>query len=195
MIKDEEFIRNDGVPITKEEIRALSLSKLNLTHDDVVIDIGCGSGGMTVEMAKIAKKAYAIDSSEDAVNTAKANLEKFNVTNCELISGDAKEELEKVLKELKESNELNQLLSENLKIFIGGTQNIEEILKIANEYGVKTIVSNTIVVNTGLTIAEILENYGYEIDLITMNVSYGRKIKSGYMMIARNPITIVTAKK
>ncbi|MBP2171915.1 precorrin-6Y C5,15-methyltransferase (decarboxylating) subunit CbiT [Methanococcus voltae] len=198
MIKDDEFIRNDGVPITKEEIRALSLSKLNLIHSDIVIDIGCGSGGMTIEMAKIAKKAYAMDNSEDAINTTKANLEKFNIRNCELISGDAKEELEKVLKKLKESNEsneLNALPSENLKIFIGGTQNIEEILKIANKYSIKTIVSNTIVVNTGLKIAEILENYGYEIDLINMNVSYGRKIKSGYMMIARNPITIITAKK
>ncbi|MCS3901361.1 precorrin-6Y C5,15-methyltransferase (decarboxylating) subunit CbiT [Methanococcus voltae] len=195
MIKDEDFIRNESVPLTKEEIRALSLSKLNLTHDDIVIDIGCGSGGMTVEIATIAKKAYAIDNNEDAINTTNANLEKFDIKNCEVISGDAKEELEKILNNISSETVKTEETAKNLKIFIGGTQNIEEILSIINKYGIKTVVSNTIVVNTGLKIAEILENYDYEIDLINMTVSYGRRIKSGYMMMARNPITIITAKK
>ena len=50
-IPDEEFERIESVPITKEEIRAIQISKGRLSVGQTVLDIGCGSGSITVEAA------------------------------------------------------------------------------------------------------------------------------------------------
>ncbi|AEH06204.1 precorrin-6Y C5,15-methyltransferase (decarboxylating) subunit CbiT [Methanothermococcus okinawensis] len=185
MIKDDDFFRIDGVPITKEEIRAVSIGKLQLNHNDVVVDIGCGSGGMTVEMARRCKFVYAVDNSEDAITTTKKNLDKFNIKNCELIKGNA----EDVIYNL----EFN-------KAFIGGTKNIDIILNILKEKNIKHIVVNTIVLENAVKIIKIMNNFKndneiYDIDIVNISVSYGKKINTGHMMMARNPITIITYRK
>ncbi|NRZ87965.1 precorrin-6B methylase 2 [Clostridium beijerinckii] len=54
-IKDEEFIRGN-CPMTKEDIRILSIAKMNLTDNSLVLDVGSGTGSITVQAAKIAKK-------------------------------------------------------------------------------------------------------------------------------------------
>ncbi|WP_292460003.1 precorrin-6Y C5,15-methyltransferase (decarboxylating) subunit CbiT [Methanothermococcus sp.] len=182
MIKDDDFFRIDGVPLTKEEIRAISIGKLQLKSDDVVVDIGCGSGGMTVEMAKRCKFVYAIDNVKKAITTTKKNLDRFNIKNCEVIEGNA----EDVLFDLKFN-----------KAFIGGTKNILNILNILKEKNVKHIVANTIVLENAV---KIINNFNknddiYSIDIVNVSISYGKKINVGHMMIAKNPITIITCKK
>lgn len=58
MIPDDDFIQSDQVPgPSKEEIRCLVMCKAMITSDDVVVDVGCGSGGFTVESAQLAKKS------------------------------------------------------------------------------------------------------------------------------------------
>ncbi|UXM84564.1 precorrin-6Y C5,15-methyltransferase (decarboxylating) subunit CbiT [Methanococcus aeolicus] len=179
MIKDNDFFRMDGVPITKEEIRAVSIGKLQLKPNDVVVDIGCGSGGMTVEIAKRCKFVYAIDGSDNAINTTKKNLERFNIKNCEIINEDAE----------------NILLNLDFnKAFIGGTKNIEKILNILSEKNIGHIVSNTIVIDNAVKIINILDNKKYDTELLNISVSVGKKIGAGHMMIAKNPITIITAR-
>ena len=182
MIKDSDFFRMEGVPITKEEIRAVSVGKLQLKPEDVVVDIGCGSGGMTVEIARRCKFVYAIDVSDDAILTTKKNLDKFNIKNCKVIKGNA----EDVLVDL----EFN-------KAFIGGTKNINNILSILKEKNIKHIVANTIVLENAV---KIINNFNeniedkYDIDIVNVSISHGKKINAGYMMIAKNPIIIITIK-
>ncbi len=198
MIKDNNFFRTEGVPLTKEEIRAVSIGKLQLKNDDIVVDIGCGSGGMTVELAKRCKFVYAIDISDDAIFTTKKNLDRFNIKNCKVIKGNARH----VLPKLKFN-----------KVFIGGTKNIYEILSILVERDISHIVANTIVLENSVKIIEFFNNYNskinnngmynngdiniyntalYNIEVVNISVSYGKKISSGYMMIAKNPIIILT---
>jgi len=175
MIQDSEFFRMEGVPITKEEIRAVSIGKLNLDPEDIVLDIGCGSGGMSVEIAKRSKFVYSIDNSEDAKNTTSINLKKFKIENCEVFHGDAKDLISKF--------DFN-------KVFIGGTQNIEQTLEILKE---KKIVANTIVLENSVKIITKFEELGYNVDFVNLSVSYGKKISSGHIMLSKNPITIITA--
>ncbi len=181
MIKDSDFFRMKGVPITKEEIRAVSVGKLQLNPDDVVVDIGCGSGGMTVEIARRCKFVYAIDVSDDAVITTKKNIDRFNIKNCKVIKGNAEE----ILLDL----EFN-------KAFIGGTKNINKILSILKEKNINHIVANTIVLENAV---KIIDNFNknddiYDIDVVNVSISYGKKIGAGYMMMAKNPIIIITVK-
>ncbi|XRO75637.1 precorrin-6Y C5,15-methyltransferase (decarboxylating) subunit CbiT [Methanocaldococcus sp. 28A] len=178
MISDEEFIRKDKVPITKEEIRAVSIGKLNLDKDDVVVDIGCGSGGMTVEIAKRCKFVYAIDYVDEAIELTKQNLAKFNIKNCQVIKGRA----EDILYNL----EFN-------KAFIGGTKNIEKIIEILDKKGINHIVANTIVLENAVKIMNKLENNGYNVEAVNVLISYSKKISSGHMFLAKNPITIIKA--
>ena len=67
-IKDEEFIRGKA-PMTKEEVRTVSLFKLCLTEDSVCYDVGAGTGSLSIEMALRAHqgKVWAVEKKEDAV--------------------------------------------------------------------------------------------------------------------------------
>ncbi|AXI25426.1 precorrin-6Y C5,15-methyltransferase (decarboxylating) subunit CbiT [Methanofervidicoccus sp. A16] len=180
MIRDEDFFRMEGVPITKEEIRAISIGKLQLEPDDVVVDIGCGSGGMTVEIGRKCKFVYAIDYSEDAILTTKRNLELFDIKNCKVIKGKGEEVLE--------SLDFN-------KAFVGGTKNIYKILDILTEKNTEVIVINTIVLENTARILNYFEDIDrYNIEVVNVVVSYGKKIKNGHMMLSRNPINIITCR-
>ena len=68
-IKDKDFIRGK-VPMTKEEIRAVSIAKMEISDEDVCIDIGGGTGSVSIEMARFAKNGhvYTIEQKEEAVD-------------------------------------------------------------------------------------------------------------------------------
>ena len=78
MIKDNEFEKIKGVPgPTKEEIRSIILYKSNVKSSDIVVDIGCGTGGISTEFSLHAKKVYSIDVKEDAMNVCRNNISKL----------------------------------------------------------------------------------------------------------------------
>ena len=91
-IPDEEFDRAESVPITKEEVRAVQISKARLSSGQTVFDIGCGSGSITVEAGlqiESTGKVIGIDIDPKAVELTKTNLEKFQISNATIILGDA----------------------------------------------------------------------------------------------------------
>ena len=77
-IPDEAFIRGK-VPMTKEEVRGISLSKLQLTRNSIVYDVGAGTGSVSVEMAMqaVEGRVYAIEKKPEAVELLYKNKEKF----------------------------------------------------------------------------------------------------------------------
>lgn len=91
-ICDEEFLRGKA-PMTKEEVRTVSLSKLRLQEDSVCYDVGAGTGSVSVEMALRAWKGqvYAIEKKEDALALLKENRRKFATDNLEIVPGTAPE--------------------------------------------------------------------------------------------------------
>ena len=95
-IPDELFVQSDEVPgPTKEEIRVVTISKARLREGNVVYDVGCGTGGLTVEAAlQIAPKGkvYAIDENEAAIKLTTSNVQKFGVqSNVSISRGKAPE--------------------------------------------------------------------------------------------------------
>ena len=89
-MRDEEFIRG-AVPMTKSEVRAVSISKLELEEDSVVYDVGAGTGSVSVEAAGAAKKGrvFAIEKKKEAVELLYANKNRFGRDNMTVIEGTA----------------------------------------------------------------------------------------------------------
>ncbi len=187
-IPDEQFDRTEDVPITKEEIRVLQLSKARLCPGQTVYDIGCGSGSISVEAALQVESngnVYAIDFDSNAVELTKKNLEKFGVSNVKVILGNAKEKIN----ELPEAN----------AIFIGGTgedtQKIIELCQNKLKSGGR-IVIGVILIETLFSVISIMEKLNFtSVDITQITISKSRKTSTGTMMLARNPVTIISATK
>lgn len=184
-IPDELFERTEEVPITKEDIRAIAISKLRLREGDSTIDVGCGSGSITVELCLQTKgKVYAIDFDQKAVELTKKNLQKFGV-GAEVILGRAQD----VLPKLPQAD----------AVMIGGTwgdtgQVIELALGRLKSGG--RIVIDTILIETMYqALAAVNELKLAEVDVTQVTISKARKVTTGTMMLARNPVMIISATK
>ena len=187
-IPDEEFERVESVPITKEEIRAIQLSKARLNSGDTVFDIGCGSGSISVEAAlQIGKdgKIFAIDVDSNATELTKKNLKKFQIDNVTVVEGNAKEKIQ----ELPIAN----------AIFIGGTggdtKDIIEMCQDKLEVGGRLVVG-IILIETLFSVLSILEQLKFtSIDITPITIGKSRKTSTGTMMLSRNPVTVISATK
>lgn len=181
-IPDSHFIRGD-VPMTKEEVRAIVISKLQLSKKHIVYDIGAGTGSISVECALHAKKVYSIDFNQNAVELIEQNKNKFGLNNIEIIKGTAPEILES--------------LPKPDKIFIGGSnKNIINIIKtISNKNPNATIIVNSILIETLNQSLDTLAKLNYNTDVIQVCISKLKQINSNHMLIAQNPIFILTATK
>jgi cobalt-precorrin-6B (C15)-methyltransferase len=183
---DNEFIKNENVPgPTKEEIRALVISKCKLRDEDVVVDVGCGTGGLTLEFAKRSKKVYSIDMNPHAIRTTRQNLEKHGLANkVELIESEG-------LKALSDIEDFSLIM-------IGGSGG--NLRNIIEEGYLKLpvtgrMVITSIVLETATDSVDTLKQLGAKPEVITVNVSKGKLLDRGVMMKALNPITIISVKK
>jgi cobalt-precorrin-6B (C15)-methyltransferase len=187
-IPDEFFERAEKVPITKEEVRAIQLSKARLSPGQTVFDIGCGSGSISIEAAiqiENLGKVMAIDYDFNAIELTKKNIEKFGVSNISVIFGNAKE---KILE-----------LGIADVIFIGGTGgDTKEIIELCedklNSGG--RIVIGTILIETLHSVLNVLDKLQFDsVDITQVTISKSKKTTKGTMMLARNPVTIISATK
>lgn len=182
-IKDEEFIRGK-CPMTKEEIRILSIGKMNIKEDSTVVDIGSGTGSITIQSSKECPKGkvYSIEMDDEAYNVTSMNIEKFECENITLIKKDG-------------STALDELVDKDMKFdsaFIGGSGGqLEDIIKktdkLLNENG--TIVMNFITLDNAYKAIEIMRTMDYKMDISLVSVSKNRG--KSLMMTALNPIYIV----
>ena len=183
-IPDELFERSENVPITKEDIRSIVLSKLRLRKNYSVIDVGCGSGSITVEVCLQvnSKNVYAIDSDENAIELTRKNLDKFGVF-ANLIYSKA----EDILPSLPTVD----------AIIVGGTKGkTEKIIEICVSKLKKEgrLVIDTILIETMYkALRTIKREKMREIEVTQVSISKGKVVPSGTMLISRNPILILSA--
>lgn len=187
LIKDDEFIRGK-CPMTKEDIRALSLWKMNLKEDGKVLDIGSGTGTITVQASKLIGNGvvYSVERDEEAVEVTKRNLEKFNCNNVIAHKGEATEILQRYIDDGLAFD----------SIFIGGSGgNIDEIIRkcscLLKEEG--TIVTNFITLDNAYKAMESFKKLQFKVDVSLVNISKNRE--GSYMMISNNPIYIVQCRR
>lgn len=183
-IKDEQFLR-DKIPMTKCEIRSISLSKLQLTKDSIIYDVGAGTGSVAIEMAIQAKRGivYAVEQKAEAVKLLEKNKRHIGIENLQIIEGKAPESLIS--------------LPAPTHVFIGGSSgNLLSILKLCLEKNPRVhIVINAITLET---LAEALKGMKEllltETDIVAASISKSREIGDYHMMTAQNPVYIITCK-
>jgi cobalt-precorrin-6B (C15)-methyltransferase len=185
-IPDELFERNDEVPITKEDVRSIVISKLRLKNNSSAIDVGCGSGSITVELCLQARsgKIYGIDFNEKAIELTKINLKKFGV-NAELVLAKAQD----VLPSLPKVD----------SIIIGGTGgNVDKVIELCIGKLKKggRLVIDTILIETTYKALNLINNARLdEVDITQVTVAKAKKVTSGTMLLARNPVLLISATK
>jgi len=177
-IEDSFFLRERGIPMSKRAIRAMVLSELDLKPTDVVWDIGCGSGSVTVEAGLSAYDGwiYAIDVKREASELTQNNLIKAQVANASIAVGCAPDKLDDF--EAPDA------------VFIGGSNsNMDSIIKKALEKN-----ENVRIVLTAISLDTLSSalSLPYEWNIMNIQSSVSRKIGSHHMMSAENPIYILS---
>jgi cobalt-precorrin-6B (C15)-methyltransferase len=185
-IPDELFETDQEIPITKEEVRAIVVSKLRLNDGVAAIDIGCGSGSITVEICLQTRSnnVYAIDFNKKAIDLTKTNLDKFGV---------------KAITMLARAEDVLPTLPKVDAIMIGGSWgNIHQIVSLATDRLVKggRIVIDTILIETTCKTLNALQGLKLGgIDITQATIAKGKQVSTGTMMLARNTVTIISATK
>lgn len=183
-INDSEFERGN-VPMTKEEIRCLSIAKLGLDENSVVYDIGSGTGSIAVQIASMSDKikVYAIERKKEAVELIRKNSEKFDVDNVEIIEGLAPECLEE--------------LAAPTHTFIGGSGgHMKEILNRLYEMNPNmTVVINAVSTETMQQCMELEKVFNLcDFSMVQLAVTRLNHVGEHHLLKSENPIWICSFK-
>lgn len=182
-IRDEEFIRGK-VPMTKAEVRSVSLAQMELTENAVVYDVGAGTGSVSVEATLSGDRirVYAVEKKPEAVKLLEQNRRKFRTDGIQIIEGEAPE----ALRELEPPTH----------VFIGGSSgNLLEILRIVlDKNPAARIVINAISLETvGEAMDAIEEGLLRDAQITQIMASRARVLGRYHMMTGQNPVYIISA--
>lgn len=183
-IPDEAFIRGK-VPMTKEEVRGISLSKLQLTRHSIVYDVGAGTGSVSVEMAMqaVEGRVYAIEKKPEAVELLYKNKEKFAADNLEIVEGLAPEACVD--------------LPVPTHAFIGGSSgNMKDILKLllSKNPGIRVVI-NCIALESVGEAMNCLNVLPFEqVNIAQVQVAKGKKAGSYHLMMGQNPVYVISCR-
>ena len=184
-LSDEAFLRTK-VPMTKQEVRAVSMSKLMPKSTDTIFDIGAGTGSCSVELALLAPKGrvYAFERNPEAVELIGKNKALFGLQNLEIIAGEALENIRK--------------MAAPDCVFIGGSGgDLGDILDtIYAKNADCRIVMNAVTIETLAQIADYYKSKkDYDLEVVNVSIARSRKLGSYHLMMAQNPIYVMTAQR
>ena len=182
LLADREFERGK-TPMTKEEIRALILLKMEVGADDILWDIGAGTGSVSIECARQAPfgQVHAVEKSQEAVGLIYKNRDKFGADNLFVHHGSALDCL--------------QDLPDPQRVFVGGsTGQMKEILDhIAARPGKVRVVLSAVTLETIAETADLIGSYDPSYTLIQATVGRSKVIGRYHVMDTNNPVMIFTA--
>jgi len=184
-IADDEFSTARKL-ITKQEIRAVTLAKLQIQNDLVVWDIGAGSGSVSIEVGNLMPngKVYALEKNPQYLSFIRENLKKFSAKNVMLVEAYAPEGIDE--------------LPNPDRIFIGGSGGMLDEIIDAVDKRLKpdgVIVLNAVTLDTLTKSVEFLEDHGYTVEVTCVNVSKTVSLTEYKMFEAHNPVYIISARR
>ena len=179
-LPDESFLRG-SVPMTKEEVRSVSLSKLRLTEDAVVYDVGAGTGSVSVEAALLAwrGRVYAIERKEEGCALIRENCRRLAASNVEVIAGSAPEAL--------------VTLPAPTHVFIGGSGGTmgETVRCILQKNPLARVVINAIALETLSQVLALSRELPLSnLEVVQITAARTKEIGGYHMMNGGNPVFI-----
>lgn len=184
-LADELFTRSK-VPMTKQEVRSVSMSKLMPKATDKIYDIGAGTGSCSVELALLANKGqvWAFERNPEAVALIHKNKDLFGIENLEVIAGEALENIKN--------------MPAPDCVFVGGSGgDLCEMLDIiyAKNSDCRVVI-NAITIETLAEVADYYKKHqDYSLEIVNVCVARSRKLGSYNLMMAQNPVYVMTALK
>ena len=180
-LPDEAFERGD-VPMTKQEVRAAVLAKLAVRPEDILWDVGAGTGSVSVELALAAPRGrvYAVECRPEGCALIKANREKFRTRNLVLVEGLA-------------PDALSDLPAPDA-VFIGGSKgSLAAIVDAALDKNPDArICVSAIALETLSAAVAALTAKGRTVQVSQIAVSRAKAMGGLHLMMAQNPIYLIT---
>lgn len=182
VIPDEAFMRGK-TPMTKQAVRRQVLARLAISPYDTVLDVGAGTGSVSIEAARLAHRGrvYAMEKDADALELIQTNRAKFGAYNIKIVEAPAPQGLED--------------LPKIDKAFIGGSSgNLSEIVTalLQNNPAIKLVIT-AITVETFTTAVAVLEAGALTYDIMCLNVAQTEAAGRYHLMKAQNPVYIISA--
>jgi cobalt-precorrin-6B (C15)-methyltransferase len=165
---------------TQDEIMAVSLFKLGLCPTDTILEIGCGTGKVSVAMGRLVKKVFTVDTRPEAISAATETARKAGVSNIDFSCVSAADFLKK-----------DQRYD---CAFIGGTKNLSEVLLLLPGQVRRTIVINAVMVSTLERAVATLKDLGIFTEVVQVQVSRSYDIAGSIMFRPIDPVFIIVAR-
>ncbi len=165
---------------TQDEVMAISLHRLRLRSGDVMADVGCGTGKVSIEAAKVCSKVYALDMRPEAVRITRQNIVAADVGNVEALDGSAIELLP----------ELGPLDA----AFVGGSKDLEKVLEILASNVSGRIVVNAVLLRTLHTAVQTMRRLGILEEALQVQMSRSHELAGDIMFRPIDPVFIIVGK-
>lgn len=187
---DDEIFSRTKVPMTKNEVRVLSISRLELTKKAVVYDVGSGTGSVSAECARLSPDifVFAIEQKEEAANLTKENAVRLGLSDQIVVIN-------------KKAPEGFEELPTPTHVFIGGSSGaLSDILSAIqkklivkeNTKGVRVVI-NAVSLETIAQITKLIQTYPVKhVQLTQIQASRAHKLGSYNLMQAQNPVLIAS---
>jgi precorrin-6Y C5,15-methyltransferase (decarboxylating) len=179
---DGWFAHQAGL-ITKSEVRAVSLSKLQLLPNQIMWDLGAGSGAVSIEASVLLTNGhiYAVEKNPNRIEHIKQNKQRFTVKNLDII--------ESVLPQ-----GLTDLPAPDRVFIGGGGKELKTIIQAAaaalKSNGI--IVINTVLVSSLQIAKKTMNQLGFQTDIVQIQINRGSDMPWGERLEAQNPVWIIT---
>jgi cobalt-precorrin-6B (C15)-methyltransferase len=165
---------------TQDEIMAVSLFKLGLRSTDTVLEIGCGTGKVSIAAAHQATKIFSIDKRPEAIKIARESAQKAAIHNIEFFCTDAADFLE--------SDRIFDCA------FVGGTQHLVRILPVLAKKVRRTIVINAVLLSTLAQAVTTLQQLDIFCEVVQVQVARSHEISRSIMFKPIDPVYVIVGK-
>jgi cobalt-precorrin-6B (C15)-methyltransferase len=165
---------------TQDEIMAVSLFKLGLRPTDTLLEIGCGTGKVTIAAAHLAGKVISLDKRPEAIAIARSTAEEDGIRNIELYCSDA----------------VDFLISDDVFdcAFLGGTQQLGRILPVLAKKVRRTIVINAVLLSTVTQAVATMQQLGIFCEVVQVQVARSHEIAGSFMFKPIDPVFIIVGR-
>ena len=166
---------------TQDEVMAVALFKLGLRAGDLVLDIGCGTGKISIAAAQKVAHVVALDRRPEAIRFAKNAAKREGVTTIEFVCGEA-----------------HDFLSTDSRIFdcafVGGSHAIAEFLPVLAQRVRRNIVVNAVLVSTLQTTVETMQDLGVFSEVILVQIARSHRVSRSVMFKPIDPVYVIVGK-